>query len=179
VKALTVAFLLLLFSPIALSASQRDVTVKVLSSFQQTVRGVGVGAADSGPSTTTPCSEPFPADANVITNTRGAGSVSQCTFIPSAGSITGSVQASNVKAILTTTDGSSYYVYLYCQKQYGTCTQLKDDETYSAKMSEGAKQFADLVNRKVAGAARLYLLPDGKHKVSYTIMFATKATSQP
>jgi len=66
-------------------------------------------------------------------------------------------------------------VYLYCQKQYGTCAQLKDNEMYSAKMSEGAGQFADLVNRRVAGAARLYLRPDGKHKVSYTIVFATKA----
>jgi hypothetical protein len=137
-----------------------------------------VGAADSGPSTTTPCSQPFPDDAIAIDN-RGGGLVSHCTFAAPGASIAGSVQATNVKAILTTADGLSFYVYLYCQKQYGTCAQLEDDEAYSAKMSEGAKQFADLVNRKVAGAAKLYLRPDGKHKVSYTIMFATKATSQP
>jgi hypothetical protein len=176
VKASTFALLLLSFSPISSLASQRDVSLKVLSSNQQTVRGVGVGAADSGPSTTTPCSQPFPADANVI-DTRAAGSVSQCTFIPSAGSTTGSVQATNVKAILTIAGGTSYFVYLYCQKQYGTCVPLKADETYSAKMSDDAKQFVDFVNRKVAGAVKLYLRPDGKHRVTYTIFFATKATS--
>jgi len=107
VKASTVAFLLVFFPPISFSASQRDVTLKVLSSYQQTVRGVGVGAADIGPSTTTPCSQPFPADAIAVDN-RGGGSVAHCTFAAPGASITGSVQATNVKAILTTAEGSSY-----------------------------------------------------------------------
>ena len=178
-KASTVAFLVLLFSAILLSASQRDVSLKVLSSNQQTVRGVGVGAADSGPSTTTACSQPFPADANVITNARGPGSVSQCTFIPPGGSITGSVQATNVKAILTTTDGSSFYVYLYCQKQYGTCAPLNANETYTAKLSEGAEQLADYSHRRVSTPVKASLRPDGKNKVTYSIFFPTKTTSRP
>jgi hypothetical protein len=178
VKASTGGFLLLLCSPFALSASQRHVTLKVLSSYQQTVRGVGVGAADSGQSTTTPCSQPFPADVNVIV-TPAAGSVSQCTFIPSAGSPTGSVQATNVKAILTTADGSSYFVYLYCQKQYGTCAPLNANETYPAKLSEGAEQLADYSHRRVSTPVKVSLRPDGKNKVTYSIFLPTKTTSRP
>lgn len=169
-----VALLLLISSPVLLPASQRDVKLQVLLTRQQTVRGVGVGAADSGPSTTTPCSQPFPADANVIV-TPAAGSVSQCTFITSAGSPTGSVQATNVKATLTTADGTSYYVYLYCQKQYGTCAPLKENETYLAKLSEGAEQLADYAHRRVATPVKVTLRPDGKSKVSYSVIFATKA----
>jgi len=174
VRVSTVAVLLLLMLPEVLPASQAEVKLQVLSSSQQTLRGVGVGMGDSGPiSTTAPCSRPFPDDATAI-DIRGGGPVSHCTFTPSASSITGSVQATNIKAILTTADGASYYVYLSCQKQYGTCASLKDGETYSAKMSDDAKQLADFVQRKVAGAVKLYLRPDGKHKVSYTILFATK-----
>lgn len=177
-KALTFIFLLLLLSALASSASQHDVTLKVLSSYQQIVRGVGVGASDSGPSTTTPCSQPFPTDANAIDN-RGGGSVSQCTFTPSAGSVTGSVQATNVKALLKTADGSSYFVYLYCQKQYGTCKLLKEDATYPANLSEGPEQLADYPHRRVSTPVKVSLRPDGKNKVTYSIIFATKATSQP
>jgi hypothetical protein len=178
VKASSRAFLLLLITSIALSASQHDVTLKVLSSYQQTVRGVGVGLADSGPSTTTPCSQPFPDEAVAIDN-RGGGSVSHCTFAAPGAGITGSVQATNVKAILRTADGSSYYVYLYCQKQFGTCAPLNDNETYSAKLNEGTEQLADYSHRRVSTPVKVSLRPDGKNKVSYSIIFATKATSQP
>ena len=178
VKARIVAFLVAVSCPVVLFASQRDATLKVLSSYQQTVRGVGVGMGDTGPSTTAPCSQPFPDDA-VAVSTTAAGSVSQCTFASPSSSMTGSVQATRVKAILTTSDGSSYFVDLNCQKQFGTCTPLKDAETYPAKMSDDAKHFADYVNRRVVGAVTLSLRPDGKKKVSYTIYFAAKAPPQP
>ncbi len=78
-----------------------------------------------------------------------------------------------------TADGSSYFVYLYCQKQYGTCAPLNANETYPAKLSEGAEQLADYSRRRVSTPVKVYFLPNGKNKVTYSITFATKATSQP
>lgn len=176
-----VALLLLISSPVLLPASQRDVKLQVLLTRQQTVRGVGVGPGGGGlgggdvyaSTNSTPCSEPSPDAATDIT-TSGA-SLSNCTFaVPSAG-MTGSAQATNVKATLTTADGTSYYVYLYCQKQYGTCAPLKENETYLAKLSEGAEQLADYAHRRVATPVKVTLRPDGKSKVSYSVIFATKA----
>ena len=169
----------LLLAPILLSASQTNVTLKVLSDIQQTVRGVGVGMGDFGPTTTTPCSQPFPDDA-IIISTTAAGPVSQCTFGAPASSLTGSVSASYVKAVLQTVDGSSFYVYMSCWKKYGACPALNATRSYPAKIGGSTKQFVDFVNRKEPGATRkLYLRIDGKTKVSYTIWNAAKAPTQP
>jgi hypothetical protein len=172
--------------PVALPASNRDAKLQILQTHQQSVQGVGVGAGGGGVSggsvytatNTTPCSQPFPDDATAI-DAPGGGSLSQCTFaVPGAG-VTGSAQVTYIKAILTTEAGSPYYVYLSCWKQYGTCTPLKENQTYLAKLSESAEQLADYAHRQVSTPISVSLRPDGKHKVTYTVLFVTKAPPQP
>ena len=173
------AAVLLVLVPVTMVASQTDITLKVLSSLQQTIGGVGVGVGDGSPTTTVPCSQPFPDDA-ISVSTVSAGSVSHCTFAAPSSSLTGTASGSYVKAALRAPDGSLFYVYLSCYKRLSTCPALKDNETYPGRLNGTLKQFVEFVDRHEAGVTKvLQVRPNGKTKVSYRVISAVKVPSQP
>jgi len=159
------------------SASQHQVTLKVVSSYQWTLRGVAVGDGGESASTTTPCSQPYPDDA-IAAGGALPGTVGECTFAAPAASITGSVQGITVKAILTADDRRQYNVVLYCKRQYGYCPALVTGTVYIGKLGEQSKWLSDYRHRASFTPMRVAVrLPDGKHKVSYAIASVAKVES--
>jgi hypothetical protein len=143
-------------------AAHREVQVEVLSTLSQTIRW-DVGSSAGGQlDRAVPCSPVGAVE----------GYPGECAG-PSAGA-TGSAQNRRVEAILTTEDGQTYYAVLDCQRQYGWCTPLANGQKYVGKLSDQAKWLADYQHRPVNGYMRVSLRPEGKHKVSYTISWATK-----
>lgn len=155
-------------------AAHDEVSVRVLSSLSQTVRGVGVGSPSGGPlGRAVPCSQPYPTDTVAVVR-ENPGSVDQCLIAVPSQQSTGSVQNRRVEAILTTEDGQTYYVVLGCQKQYGWCTPLANGQKYGGKLSDKAKWLTDYQHRPAYGFMKVSLRSEGKDKVSYVIEYATK-----
>ena len=156
--------LVLLSLTAAASASQQNVKILVIDTF--TGRGTLTSPSDSGSIISIPCGEPVSADSNPPLREPGQA-VPVCTYV-SSGIASSPFRFTRTKAILTTENGQTYKVLLYCQRQLSDCPILAAGEIYTGRMSKKAALDVPL-SVPVWGPPKVDLRPDGRHKVSYTI----------
>ena len=161
--------LLLLSLRGAASATQQNVKVLVISTYAG--RGNLTGGSGSASVMSLPCGEPVPADSNPPVREPGSA-VPFCTY-GSSGIMSSPFQFTRTDAILTTEDGQTYGVVLYCQRQLSDCPKLDNGEVYTGRMDKKAILDSS-PSRPVFGPLKVVLYPDGQHKVSYTIFSPRK-----
>jgi len=167
-------FLLLTAASIIASASRHEVQLQVLSTQAQNVRGVGVGI---GPATGAPMpsgSEGAAVETCPLNYPDGSHNLTICQTPGATGDATGSVQNRRVEAILTTAQGTKYYVILGCQRQYGWCSSLADHGSFVGQLNDVPKWLDDYQHRPGTGFMKIAVRPDGKKKVTYQIEYAAK-----
>lgn len=152
------------------SASQQNVKILVIDTF--TGRGTLTSPSDSGSITSIPCGEPVPAESNPPLREPGQA-VPVCTY-GNSGAASSPFRFTRTNAILTTENGQTYKVLLYCQRQLSDCPELADGETYTGRMNKKASLDAS-PSVPVWGPSKVDLRPDGRHKVSYTIFYPRRS----
>ena len=174
-RAFVVAPLPLCLLMLPAAASKHPVTLKVLKTISQNVRGVGVAPGIEVTSAPVSCSPPYPSNTvSVQQQVPGYPSNDQCVLALPARDLTGTVHNRDVHALLTTQDGLQYYVILGCQKEYGWCDPLEKNTTYVGELNEQPKWLADYQHRPVTSFMKVRLRPAGKKKVTYQIEYAIK-----
>jgi len=161
------AFLLWLVG-FASAADRQTVTIQIVSTVTGTTNQT-TGDASPVSIMSLPCGEPVPAETNPQ-HTPGQP-VATCDYVP-IGISSSPLRFSRSNAILTMEDGRKYQIVLYCQS-LSDCPKLVAGQSYKGLMRKDA-----VLDSSPADAAkspiRIDLRPDGKHKTSYTVLYARK-----
>jgi hypothetical protein len=167
-------FLVLLSLTAAASASQQNVKILVIDTFAG--RGTLTSPSDSGSIISIPCGVPVPAESDPPPREPGQA-VPVCTY-GNSGIASSPFRFTRTNAILTTENGWTYKIPLYCQRQLSDCPELAEGETYTRRMNKKASLDAS-PSVPVWEPPKVDLRPDGRYKVSYTISYPQRLGSPP